>query len=169
MGPPDDFPISPSQFLDSLLPSDAAKDVFQIVLGLRTSFTEKFGEVDSLPKDDVVAIATEVIGGILDQFLNAEMVNMGLNAAGGISKIFPPAQMVPPSQVSDAISVSVGTARSFLKGGGMRRLLDAIISLFDANSDGTITKAELFGVIDNVQAFISASSFAEAKPVLGKY
>lgn len=167
MGPPDDIPMSPNDMLNSVIPPQF-KEVLQIVLGMKAAFAEKFGKAASLPKADVVRMASEVVRAILDQYLNVQAANTALDMVGGVGGIFPPAQMVPPSQIADVLGVSVGTTRSFLSGGGMRRLLEAIITLFDANNDGTITKVELLGVLDNFQALTASSSIATAKPIAGE-
>jgi len=168
MGPPDDFPMSPSDFLNANIPGEF-RQVLDTILGVKESFRSKFGAADSLPKDRVVASAGEVIGEILDRFLNVPFINGALDMVGGPAGLFPPAATVPASQIADTISVAVGSTRAFLMGGGLRRLMAAVISLFDANNDGAITQAELFGVLDKFQAFSAATSVAEAKPIIGEF
>jgi len=118
----------------------------------------KFDEVaveEELPLDQLADIITEIISvPVLRTVEGEQSAEMGREVLmAQISQVFPfpiPDSVNPISVFTEFTSAIVSEASLLLKGGSIKSMVTAILTMLDVNNDGTIDKDELTSLMNTI-------------------
>ena len=143
---------TPNIFVPPILPSNIA----DIIEGFFSKFEREAARSatrGSLPKHEVARMISEAIEGFYHEYLNTDCLLLGFSASlmlisSFIGQAFAGGYMVKPRLLTDIFRTMAESFETALLGGGLSKVISAILSFIDLNGDGQISHDELFGLYD---------------------
>jgi Ca2+-binding EF-hand superfamily protein len=105
-------------------------------------FNEKAAGSGKIAKADAVRLATDIYATPISGFMSSDVLSSMYSEAApdGLK------EQAAGMDLKDMWDVTAATGRSFVKGGGLKRLFEALFNLIDANNDNEISFDELTGL-----------------------
>lgn len=159
-----------SMAVDYLLIPIASLQAPGTVVQTWKDFLEKFKESAdatscSLPKADAVRLANQSFSVLVDKYCDSSRaLRLLMNV---LAKLIPGFEL-EEYELDDVLTSATGAARAFLKGGGLKRFLEAIFNFLDINNDGQISVDELLGLSAAASRLLDAQTYYSCVPDEGK-
>jgi len=104
-------------------------------------FNEKAAGTGKIAKADAVRLATDIYAAPISGFMSSDVLSSAFSELAPIVQA-----QTEGMDLKDMWDVTSATGRSFVKGGGLKRLFEALFNLIDANNDNEISFDELTGL-----------------------